>query len=429
MKIKSLSVRNLRIYGDDEQTLEFDTTKNVTILLGDNGAGKTSLLYGCTVLLSQFFEPFPGCTYKKFTLDDVRNISNTNKADYLHVGMTLDPDGEFIQTDMYQKGDNKKETPSSTIKQIKDYALNLKKNIDEGNQLALPVIAFYGTERGHIESVERRRDFNAIFPRWDIYKPDALDSVTNFKRFFTWFERNEDLERREQIARKNWDYKSPVLEAVRNALRSFFDGKYDNPRVEMGPLRFVMDNKLDPNNTIESRIEHMSDGYRITLALVADIASRMAEGNPTFEESGLDNPLMAEGIVLIDEIDLHLHPKLQREVLRKLTNIFPNVQFIVSTHSPSVVIGALDFAQIVKLEHGTIKEMNTSEFEKYDVSLLLLSGLFGLDNVRTTKFKEIEEKVDNLLNKNTLSDSEENDLKRYTRELRTYGYSNGEEKR
>ena len=99
----------------------------------------------------------------------------------------------------------------------------------------------------------------------------------------------------------------------------------------------------------------MSDGYRITIALVADIAARLAEANPSAESSGLDNPLNANGIVMIDEIDLHLHPKLQREILRRLTKIFPNVQFVVSTHSPNVVIGALDIVQIIKLSSGIIE--------------------------------------------------------------------------
>ena len=68
------------------------------------------------------------------------------------------------------------------------------------------------------------------------------------------------------------------------------------------------------------------------LALVGDIARRLILANPS-----LENPLYGEGIVLIDEIELHLHPKWQREVINKLREVFPNIQFILTTHSPQVI--------------------------------------------------------------------------------------------
>lgn len=443
MRIDTLSVKNLRLYGDEVQTIEFDSSKNVTVLLGDNGAGKTSLLYGCTVLLSQFYEHFPECSKKQFIADDIRNVSNDRKADYLYVGADIGPslsgNPEFmdvnpatgkhsIEVKMYLKGNDTKNTPNSVLKPIKDYSLKIKERIDQGLEVALPVIAYYGTERGQIKPVERRRNFKDIFSRWDIYKPDSLDSATDFRRFFTWFERNEDLERREQKKRKDFNYSSPVLNTVRNALNMLFD-HLENPRVETSPLRFVMDDITNPESPIEKRLERMSDGYRIIIALVADIASRMAEANPSEECSGLNDPLKANGIVMIDEIDLHLHPKLQRIILRKLTNIFPNIQFIVSTHSPNVVIGALELVQVVKLGNSKIEaKVNTAQYEKYDISLLLLSDLFGVENVRTSEFKTLEEREDELLNKGNLNPDELSELKSIVLEMRTYGYSDGKER-
>ena len=427
MRLKSLSVKNLRLYGNEEQNIEFDQDKNITVLLGDNGSGKTSLLYGCSILFSQYTGSFPGTSRKNFTKDDIRNVSNQRKADYMHFGMTLSPNNveEDFTVDMYLKGNATRNTPESKLKAIKDYSLQIKTKLDDNKQVALPILAYYGTERGQIKPVERRRNFNDIFPRWDIYKPDALESATDFKRFFIWFERNEDIERREQILRKDFGFHSYVLDAVRRALKKLFS-HLDKPRVETGPLRFVMDDISDPNNPIEQRIERMSDGYRITVALVADIAARMAEANPSVECSGLDDPLQASGIVLIDEIDLHLHPTLQRNILRKLHDIFPNVQFIVSTHSPNVVIGALELVQIVKLEQGTIDfRINSSEYEKYDISLMLLSDLFGVDNVRTQEFKTLEEEEEKLLDKENLSPDELGRLKELTRQLRSFGYSSG----
>ena len=84
--------------------------------------------------------------------------------------------------------------------------------------------------------------------------------------------------------------------------------------------------------TKQLRIEQFSEGYRTTLAMVMDIAARMAEANPHKE-----NPLDTEGVILIDEVDLHLHPGWQQRILPDLTRTFPHVQFIVTTHSPQVV--------------------------------------------------------------------------------------------
>lgn len=410
MRLNKLTIKNLRLYGAEEQTIIFDSNKNITVFLGDNGAGKTSLLDACSILLSQFFEHFPNVSKKDFRTEDVRKETNERQADYMHCDITVSASPgehpmqpnlidhtETVEICMNRKG-NQTQIPDSLLKPIKDYSLEVKSLIDNDSVVALPILAYYGTERGHIDVPERRRDFRDIFPRWYSYQ-DALEPSTNFKRFFTWFERNEDLERRER--ERLWDksYTSRTLDAVRIALELFFkEEKLKSPRVETSPLRFVMDDMTNPENPLEKRIDRMSDGYRISIAMVADIAARMAEANPTAEYSGLINPLDAYGIVLIDEVDLHLHPKLQREVLRRLTEIFPHVQFVVSTHSPNVLLGALNLVQVVKLNNGVVDtDINTAQYDKYDVSLVLLSDLFNIDNVRTNSFKEIEDEEDRLL--------------------------------
>ena len=85
-------------------------------------------------------------------------------------------------------------------------------------------------------------------------------------------------------------------------------------------------------NGEELRVEQLSDGEKCTLAMVGDLARRMAIANPARED-----PLAGEGVVLIDEVDLHLHPRWQRDVVSAFEETFPNCQFLVSTHSPQVV--------------------------------------------------------------------------------------------
>lgn len=85
-------------------------------------------------------------------------------------------------------------------------------------------------------------------------------------------------------------------------------------------------------NGREISINQLSDGAKILFALSGDLARRLAMANPAVNE-----PLLGNGIVLIDELELHLHPKWQREIIRKLPTVFPNIQFIISTHSPQIV--------------------------------------------------------------------------------------------
>lgn len=99
-------------------------------------------------------------------------------------------------------------------------------------------------------------------------------------------------------------------------------------------------------------ILQLSQGERSLLALVADIAYRLAIMNPTSED-----PLHGKGIVLIDEIDLHLHPRWQRSVIRNLQTTFPNCQFIITTHSPLVVSDPQE-VQVFLLEEGSTRELD-----------------------------------------------------------------------
>ena len=105
-----------------------------------------------------------------------------------------------------------------------------------------------------------------------------------------------------------------------------------DPRTELNPPRFIVSVRSEQGQVEKLSLDQLSGGYRIVLALAADLARRMAQGNPH-----LDDPLESEAVVLIDEVELHLHPGWQQRILGDLQRTFPNAQFIVSTHSPQVL--------------------------------------------------------------------------------------------
>lgn len=414
MRIKNLTLSNVKLFGENPQRIDFSEDKNVTILLGDNGSGKTTTLNTLAIILSQFFGPFPDVKSKLFTIDDVHLIKESVAAKYLSVELNLKTSNNDINVSMTRVGTKKSndKIPGSSLKEIKSYANYLKDAIIDDSQIEIPVLAFYGTERGQITAPQRKRNFSKLYTRWDCYKT-ALEPTANFKRFFAWFDAMEFEELKTQKAQNNFNIELPALKAVRLAL-SKLETNFKNPRIELHPLRFVMDKYDIDGSKKEIRIEQMSDGYRIMIAMVADIAARMAEANPNPTSN---EPLKCAGIVLIDEIDLHLHPKWQRRVLAQLHTIFPNVQFIVSTHSPSVVLGALDIAQVIKLENGTINEIPDGSYSNYDVSLLLLSDLFRIESVRTRIYQEKEVEYRKLMAKEALSDTEKEDYDKLSMEL------------
>ncbi|HFU3957858.1 TPA: AAA family ATPase, partial [Streptococcus suis] len=193
----------------------------------------------------------------------------------------------------------------------------------------LPIVSYYGTGRLYKKKSNRKNTKRKRASRLDGYI-DALSSGTNEKELFKWF---EDM----SLIQIQDDKKVPELEAVKRAIVSCFE--ISNPNISDISVSYSFKSKeieltYKKSNTYERLPLHLfSDGIRITLTMVADIASRMAKLNPQLLDKVLETP----GVVLIDEIDMHLHPTWQRKILESLLNIFPNIQIVTTTHSPVVV--------------------------------------------------------------------------------------------
>jgi hypothetical protein len=120
--------------------------------------------------------------------------------------------------------------------------------------------------------------------------------------------------------------------------------------------------------------------------------------------------------VLIDEIDLHLHPKWQREIIKQLTRVFKNVQFIVSTHSPIIVIGGSDIAQIINLNEDENNEDDDISYS--NIGSILLSELFGLNSLQSPKWDDKIQERNMLLSKPQLDAQDKLRLTELDNEMR-----------
>ena len=314
MKLERVEIQNYRAI----RKIDLPLDPTLTVFHGDNAHGKTSVLSAIAAGLGSIPMLLPDVSGIGFLKTDRRGLRR------LRVSLTA-IDGISWDRQVFARG---RRTSRLELRKAIEAIVNADR--EEIDPLNLPIVVFYDTERAVVDQPRRRRGFKTEFPRYAALQ-GALSVRTDFRDFFKWFYAKENEELRNQKDRQDFDYRLKDLNAVRKAIESMMPG-VSNPRIELSPLRFVVSVEREDGVLEELSLDQLSGGYRIMLALAADLARRMAQGNPH-----LDNPLQCEAVVLVDEIELHLHPSWQQRVLSDLIRTFPNSQFIVTTHSPQVL--------------------------------------------------------------------------------------------
>lgn len=319
MRLASAHIENFRAVA----LLKLPLDPRLTVLHGLNGQGKTSVLSALAVGLGAIPAALGVRHDRNFLRADLRSGKSA-----LFVRLRDENNLEWER--------NAKETPSGKLKvgtasktdSLRRHLLNIFQTDGVEVNSPLPIVAAYDTDRAVFALPERKRDFRPVFDRLDAYE-DALASKPSFKSLVEWFyaEENEELRRQRELG--SFEFRLPELSAVRSAITSMLPD-VSNPRIDY-PARFMI-TRHTLSRSEELSLDQLSGGYRIVLALVADLARRMVQANPFLKE-----PLLSEAVVLIDEVELHLHPEWQQRVVDDLMRTFPNAQFIVSTHSPQVL--------------------------------------------------------------------------------------------
>ncbi|NEQ72054.1 MAG: AAA family ATPase [Okeania sp. SIO2C9] len=365
MKIKRLEINCFR--GIKNLTIDFVTTEP-TVFIGINGVGKSSILDCIAILFSWLlsriqYEPkrtiqdlalddfIDKSKGRRFSEEDIKNGYETTDCEII-----FSIDGLENQIGLAQNNGGGWGISIKSPSIVDDIRTKLKNN----SQLDIPLIVYYPVNRSVLSVPLEIEVEDYSFKQVDGYE-QALDGIQiNFDSFFKWFRVIEETENEE--LRDDIKYRDRQLEAVRKAIYSIL-GKNDfkDIRVRRKPYPRMTIKKQDQ----ELDIQQLSDGEKSLLALVGDLARRLAIANPS-----LGDPLTASSVVLIDEIEQHLHPAWQRQVIPKLTETFPNCQFIITTHSPQVV--------------SQIKPNSVYILEKIDDNVILKhpSSSFGRDSNR-----------------------------------------------
>jgi predicted ATP-binding protein involved in virulence len=323
MRLRSLRLKDFK--GFENETINLE--RPFTILIGSNGAGKSSVLDALAILMSDLLhKSLPeaeGTNFSGYAPEaiDIRRGATTAK---LTAEVMLGTESYETVTVLSTEGKNEAVEKHSNLVYNGSLTQALK------NSELHPLFLYYTPgrrlgrewrEQHEATKTEIRRSGN-----WFDSIIDVLGGDFGFTPFVRWFRQREDIENEGKIARQDFTFEDPQLRCVRAAVTSMLPD-YTGLRVQREPLHLVIKKKM-----IELPLDSLSHGEKAIIVLAADIASRLAMAYPN-----QPNALEAEAIIAIDEIDQHLHPAWQRVIAERLQATFPNCQFVVTTHSPQIL--------------------------------------------------------------------------------------------
>lgn len=333
-RFTGLTLEQFRCFEQLELTLEPD----LTLLFAENGGGKSSVLHALAVGMTAFQIGSPRALkldaqrdVRKVTLDDRgrREAAGSCKLTWVaEVGSEPTVPWSISVNPASNRRSFDYAAVSSAIETVRVPGARW------------PLFAFYGVDRmgrgkASTKPVPTRPD------RWEGYAA-SLNPAQDDSALLTWLleEILADTVRRQEGELERF-LATAVMDTVANATPGVTRAWYD-PRERSPVVRF--------ESGQVATWQELSDGFHVYLSLVADIARRAVILN---EQDGGDAPSLVEGVVLIDEIDLHLHPRWQRIVLDGLRKIFPRLQFVATTHSPQVLSSALN-RQVRLIRNGEL---------------------------------------------------------------------------
>ena len=345
MKLTKLDIRNLRMFEDT--TLKFD--EKFTLLVGINGAGKTTLLNALGASLTVMHHIYKrgkykgeynqgvglnhtDITYNKKSMSFDLAISSGDAPSRLHMHL----DHKQSLGSGKTKKESKKASDNTKIGWYFDFSNSLPIERKIKNEETQPVYIYFSTERSIISNSSNRKA-DALFGQDAAYADALLGHPPSLPDMARWLYAQFNVSTEESRSKVR-------TEALQKAVRRFLPYCRNLRATGMDNATLTVEKY---GNIFD--INQLSHGERGILVLVLDIARRLSLANPTIKD-----PIRnGEGVVLIDEIDLHLHPKWQRKVAKNLCNTFPKCQFIATTHSPQV-LGEVTPDQVQMLKSGRV---------------------------------------------------------------------------
>jgi len=336
MNVRSYRVAQFRAFAEAE--FKFHPTMN--LIMGINGVGKSTLLDGLRILSSQIIVGIlpDSLRQRRFVSDDITvgcdaldasvncQISEATFSYTVHLSRLQHVAGD-APAGTVRPGTRRTTRAEwipdpGQVADAKTLAVGLEK---KGEQ---PLAVYFSAHR----SLSNRVPF--VLPSFRLGKTDGPRSPAleqsleerglNLREFAEW------LRAREALAEEGLQSARHQIEALIEAASVFLD---TCSNLRTGESRSGRPTLFVDKGGVQIDVRLLSDGERGVLTLALDLTRRLSEANP-----GLNNPTRdGEAVVLIDELDLHLHPEWQRTIVGRLEKTFPNCQFIATTHSPQII--------------------------------------------------------------------------------------------
>lgn len=371
MKILKLKIENFRAI----EHLELNCSKSFNVFIGDNGVGKSTIIKAVEILYSWF-----SARIKSNTANG-SNISSKDirwGAPYTILSVTVEHNGIVAQWTMVKaRAGYKGEIPAKTdYSELKRFSQYYTTDVEDRGELNWPIMTFYGVNRNvqrmYLQDIKDKR--GGVKPNFFSLYDNIRSRGTDWHGLFNWFVESENDENRMRIEFNN-DYRNSGLECVRKCMATVFSG-FSRIRVASNPTRIVIEKKdklLD--------FADLSDGEKCYISLICDLARRI-----TLAASDKDNDTQ---LFLIDEVDLHLHPKWQLNVIDNLRTTFPKCQFFLTTHS-SLILSGLNVRngdELIALNNGRRREIASSPYG--DSSDYILTRFYAMEHNRNTEVDKL----------------------------------------
>ena len=419
MRINKLHLKNFK--GFAERIFEFSRRSNALsdgngsfhLIIGQNATGKTALLDALAVAAGSWFLGIPSAKERAILPSDIRTkVFHYNDTDRIEQLLPVIVDAEGVISGVpirWKRELHKRRTTSTLAKEIRIIAQQTILKMQGESDTTLPLISYYGTKRLWDEpnftrnfedqKIKNQRNIqseykgieNRFSSRLSGYRY-SVDARISQRELIHWlrFEKIMALEN----GRESQQF-TTVKEAIQKSIERCSNADF---HIRLGLLLDIEDQGKLP-------FWALSDGQRAMVTMIGDIAFKAAQLNPHLGSESLQK---TPGIILIDELDLHLHPRWQRHIVDDLQKIFPEIQFICTTHSPQI-IGEVSAEEIIVLGTGS---------QTYK-----LNYAFGLDSNRVLselmdapiRNKDIEAKINELFK--SIDDEEFDSAKEQIRDI------------
>ena len=397
MQIKKIRLVNFR--GMEDLTVEFDA--GVNIIIGDNGAGKTSLLKGLKIVLSNMFQDNEHIAQSLIFNEDIRfivnNVGDATKALRYYTPSTIEGDIEFDSKMFRSKAVRKNENSDSAMDNVlsiydNDYDNSLQElisNLLNNKNSKLPLLNYQSDQRKLLTSAKMEKGPTELIERRQGYE-GAMSGDFDINVIQNWCLQMElrNFQEGEKINEYE-TFKRGVAQFVRA-----IEGTTINGNVYFASDLWTL---VYHDGKNRQPLYSLSSGYQSILCMIMELAYRAVLLNPT-----LDDFSNLEGVVLIDEIDVHLHPKWQWRIIGALRATFPKVQFIVATHSPIVLSSAEDAKLIFMTSPNEVEPLDNV----YGINVNDVLELRQQSTDLPPELKEFRKRISRCLNNNDIQGAE-----------------------